>query len=341
VKLPHFVVVGGGISGLAAAWYLSQGPKGARAQVTVLEASPQFGGKLALGSFGGISLDTGAESLLAARPEAVGLCRELGLETVPAATTQAAIYSRGRLRQIPGGLLTGCAHRSATSWRPAGSCRCRVCCASRWIICCRAPCCTATSRWVTTSARGWARRSPQRLVEPMLGGVYAGLSEELSLQTTVPALYRAASQRRSALEAATSVLADGRKSTGPRKGPMFVGSKVGWGRCRAIWCGPCRTRRSCGSTVRSSRSGGAPSRWDVVAGTVGGATRPTPRMLSSSPPRRTVTGALLREVNEPAAHELHRHRVRRRGGHHLGYPAHEARHLDGSGFLVPRSRGSP
>ena len=85
MALPHVIVVGGGISGLAAAWYLTQGPNGPRASVTVLESSPRFGGKLAVQSFGGVPTDTGAEALLAARPEAVALCRELGLETVPAA----------------------------------------------------------------------------------------------------------------------------------------------------------------------------------------------------------------------------------------------------------------
>lgn len=157
MALPHVIVVGGGISGLAAAWYLTQGPNGPRASVTVLESSPRFGGKLAVQSFGGVPTDTGAEALLAARPEAVALCRELGLETVPAATTQAAIYSRGRLRPIPRGLLTG-SPPTCASWPPAAFCPCRHCCGSRWTICCHALCCTAMSLWGTTSPPAWVEK---------------------------------------------------------------------------------------------------------------------------------------------------------------------------------------
>ena len=53
--------------------------------------------------------------------------------------------------------------------------------------------------------------------------------ETLSLQMTVPALYRAATQRRSAIESAASVLSDGRKTMGPRKARSSSASKEVWG----------------------------------------------------------------------------------------------------------------
>ncbi|MZE81528.1 FAD-dependent oxidoreductase, partial [Streptomyces sp. SID5475] len=67
----HVVVVGGGVSGLAAAHRLLAG--GAR--VTVLEGSPRVGGKLLAGELAGVPVDFGAESMLARRPEAVDLAR--------------------------------------------------------------------------------------------------------------------------------------------------------------------------------------------------------------------------------------------------------------------------
>ncbi|MGO4424628.1 FAD-dependent oxidoreductase, partial [Streptomyces sp. MCAF7] len=70
----HVVVVGGGISGLAAAHRLLTG--GAR--VTVLEASGRLGGKLYAGEIAGVPVDLGAESMLARRPEAVDLARAVG-----------------------------------------------------------------------------------------------------------------------------------------------------------------------------------------------------------------------------------------------------------------------
>lgn len=68
------VVIGGGIAGLTAAWLAS-----GTAQVTLLEASGRFGGKLWGGEVGGVRVDLGAESMLARRPEAVELAREVGL----------------------------------------------------------------------------------------------------------------------------------------------------------------------------------------------------------------------------------------------------------------------
>ncbi|PLW72316.1 protoporphyrinogen oxidase, partial [Streptomyces sp. DJ] len=72
----HVVVVGGGISGLAAAWFLTSGGV---PRVTVLEASSRLGGKLYADEIAGVPVDLGAESMLARRPEAVGLARAVGL----------------------------------------------------------------------------------------------------------------------------------------------------------------------------------------------------------------------------------------------------------------------
>ena len=63
------VVVGGGISGLAAAWYAAA----AGWRVTVLEASARVGGKLQVRELAGVEVDVGAESMLVVRPEGVSL----------------------------------------------------------------------------------------------------------------------------------------------------------------------------------------------------------------------------------------------------------------------------
>src|SRR6202044_3275875 len=68
------VVVGGGISGLAAAWELS-----VSAEVVVLESSSRLGGALDSAKLGGRIVDTGPDGFLGRRPEAVDLCHEIGL----------------------------------------------------------------------------------------------------------------------------------------------------------------------------------------------------------------------------------------------------------------------
>ena len=85
------VVVGGGIAGLAAAYFL----RGRGAAVTVLEGSPRIGGKLATSEIAGVAVDSGAEALLARRPEGVDLIRAVGLreELVYPGTTTAGIWT--------------------------------------------------------------------------------------------------------------------------------------------------------------------------------------------------------------------------------------------------------
>ncbi len=106
------IVVGGGIAGLVAAWELSggvRGPDDATPNVCVLEASDRVGGKLATAPYQGRAIDTGPDSMLGRRPEAIALCRELGLEgaLVPVGAQGAGVLARGKVRPLPKGLALG------------------------------------------------------------------------------------------------------------------------------------------------------------------------------------------------------------------------------------------
>ncbi len=85
------------MAGLAAAHHLAA----TGADVIVLEGSSRVGGKLLLGEVGGLTLDLGAESVLARRPEGLDLMHAVGLDVVNPATSEAAIWTHGALRPMP------------------------------------------------------------------------------------------------------------------------------------------------------------------------------------------------------------------------------------------------
>src|ERR1700744_2160510 len=99
----HVVIVGGGIAGLAAAFYLRDATAdGAPVRVTVLEGSPKLGGELLASEISGARMDEGAEALLTRRPECVELITESDAgDVVPAGTTSSAIWTRGSMRALP------------------------------------------------------------------------------------------------------------------------------------------------------------------------------------------------------------------------------------------------
>src|SRR5215472_18202950 len=96
---PHVAIIGGGIAGLAAAYFLAGEP----VRVTVFEGSPRLGGKLSASDVAGVPMDEGAEALLARRPEGIDLITATGLagDLVPAGTTSSAIFTRGAMRPLP------------------------------------------------------------------------------------------------------------------------------------------------------------------------------------------------------------------------------------------------
>src|SRR5271169_4735793 len=95
------IVIGAGISGLAAAWEVTN--RWPSAEVTVLEAAPEVGGKLRLADLAGRTVDVGAEALLARRPEGVDLIHALGLddELITPLTLSAQVRAGGENRPLP------------------------------------------------------------------------------------------------------------------------------------------------------------------------------------------------------------------------------------------------
>jgi oxygen-dependent protoporphyrinogen oxidase len=200
---PHVVVVGGGIAGLAAAHTLltTRGD----VDVTLLEAAPMVGGKLRLGDVAGQQVDLGAEAILNRRPEAVGLARAVGLadDVVHPLTTSAGIWTRGGVRSLPRTVMGVPADMDAL--RASGIVSRRAVARARLERGLRRLDVSddiAVGRLVAHRIGSELR---DRLVEPLLGGVYAGRADELSLHATVPQLVPAIAEHGGLLAAAAAV----------------------------------------------------------------------------------------------------------------------------------------
>ncbi|MFD4506277.1 protoporphyrinogen oxidase [Streptomyces sp. NPDC058457] len=216
------VVIGAGIAGLAAAHRLLE--RGAR--VTVLEASERVGGKLLPGEIAGVRVDLGAESMLARRPEAVALAREAGLgeRLQPPATASASIWTRGALRPMPKGHVMGVPGTAAAlSGVLSDEGIARI---ERDADLPRTEVGDDVAVGEYVAAR-LGREVVDRLVEPLLGGVYAGDAYRISLRSAVPQLYQAARTHDSLTEAVREIQA--RAVAGRQTGPVFMGIEGGVG----------------------------------------------------------------------------------------------------------------
>ncbi|MFJ2058951.1 protoporphyrinogen oxidase [Streptomyces sp. NPDC087908] len=197
---PSVVVAGGGIAGLAAAHRLAL----AGHRVTLLEAGPRLGGKLLAGEIAGAPVDLGAESLLARRPEAVDLARAVGLgdRLQAPGTTTASVWSRGELVPMPKGHVMGVPGdaRAVEGLLSAEGVR-------RIALDAELPP-TEVGEDTAIGAYVAARMGHEvvdRLVEPLLGGVYAGDAYRISMRAAVPALFAAAREHRTLTDAVRAV----------------------------------------------------------------------------------------------------------------------------------------
>jgi protoporphyrinogen/coproporphyrinogen III oxidase len=226
--MPTVVVVGGGISGLSAAWELAScSAPGTR--IVVLEASDRVGGLLQSESIGGRQVDVGADAFLARRPEAIELCRELEIssELVSPASSNAAVWSRGAIRRLPEGLVLGVPTRIGPLSRSSvvsalGAARAAL---DLVMPARRERSASPPDRSVgEIVSRRLGDQVSDHLTGPLVGGINAGNANELSAEAVFPALIEAARQGGSLMRA----LRRAPSGTGPHgETPVFLTPRAG------------------------------------------------------------------------------------------------------------------
>jgi oxygen-dependent protoporphyrinogen oxidase len=170
-----------------------------------------------------------------------------------------------------------------------------------------------------------------RLVEPLLGGVYAGHARQLSLAAAAPQIARLVKPDRSLLRAAGAERA---RSGSADEVPVFAGIRGGVGRLPQAIAGSTRARIRTGATVRELRHS-PDGRWSVVVGSTTDAEAIQADAVVLATPA-APTARLLAEVAAAAAIQLRRIEYASMAVVTLAYPsAVVGDRLAGSGFLVP------
>ncbi|MCS7187361.1 MAG: protoporphyrinogen oxidase [Armatimonadota bacterium] len=196
----QIVIVGGGISGLSAAYHLLKiaERKSIRLKVTLVERESWWGGKILTVTEGGFTVEGGPDNFVTVKPWALELCSELGLTERLLPTNPKArrvfILWRGKLHLLPHGFLTfspdlkGLLETSLLSWQS----KLRV---ALGVI-------LPKPNWDEDVSVGKFLRyylgteMTERVIAPLMAGVYGGDIEQLSARMTLPTLWQIAKLHR-------------------------------------------------------------------------------------------------------------------------------------------------
>jgi oxygen-dependent protoporphyrinogen oxidase len=186
------VIVGGGVSGLAAAHRLITSARSSSTplEITLVEASSRLGGVVRTHRREGFLLEAGPDSFISEKPEALALAREIGLERNLIGTNEthrrALIVRDGRLRPVPEGFQLLAPARllpfftsDFIGWR--GKARIAL-----EMFVPRNKDADADESLADFVRRRFGRVALERIAQPLVGGIYTADPEQLSLRATMP-----------------------------------------------------------------------------------------------------------------------------------------------------------
>ncbi len=185
----RIVVIGAGISGLAAAYFIHRGSDCAQVEVIVLEGSGRAGGVIATEVAAGAVIDKGPEAFLTAKPQVVDLVRELGLTHSVISTNEkhrrTFIARRSKLHPMPDGFVLF-APTKFRPWLTTGvvSVPCKIRMAMDLVIPRKGD--AVDESLADFVQRRLGQEAFTQLAEPMIAGIYGGDARLLSSKCTVP-----------------------------------------------------------------------------------------------------------------------------------------------------------
>ena len=339
----RIAVAGGGIAGLAAAYRLSELEP--RPEVVLFEAAPQAGGVLQTTHENGYLLESSADNFITNVPWALDLCRRIGLADELLSTDEsrrrAMVVHRGKLCPVPEGfLLMAPGPLLAMFASPILSVRGKLrLLAERWV---------AAGSGSDESVASFARRrlgreAFERLVQPLVGGIYTADAEKLSLAATLPrfldmerehgslsrAVLRKRHQAGSAAESGAryGLFAAPRDGMGSLVSALVARLPAGWVRLSTRVERVCRSRTPCVTDSADS------ARWEIRAAS-GESEAPFDGVILATPGH--VSAQLLAGVDAALSQALDRIPYAGSAVASVGYRREQIEHpLDAFGFVVP------
>lgn len=342
------VIVGGGISGLATAFALQEqaAAAGLSIRCTILESGSSWGGKIVTHRVGDLVTEAGPDSFLSQKPAGLELCAKLGLTDQLINTNEtgkkAFVLHGGRLHELPEGLITfvptqlGPFLRSGLlSWTglarmglevvvPRGSMQ-------------------GDESLASFFRRRFGAQAFDRVLEPLMAGIYAGDAEQMSLKATFPRFLELEQQYGSIIRGMMTARKKARPaSISATKRTMFVSLKNGLGdlvtalTARLIQQGV-DLRQGCqvdALRVRSHQLG----RWMYDLILSDGSALSAESLVLATP--AYVSAELLRPLTPIAGGLLEMIPYASTATIAMSYPASAvASAVEGFGFIVPRKEG--
>ena len=187
-RINRIVVVGGGISGLAAAHRLIELR---HTNITLIEASPRLGGTIQTEYRDGFLIERGPDSFISEKPEALELAKRLGLESQLIQTNEkyrrSFVVRDGRLRAVPEGFQLLAPSRIwpfLTSDIFSLPAKARI--AMDLVLPRKSTNGTQDESLASFVRRRLGQEALERMAQPMVGGIYTADPETLSLRATLP-----------------------------------------------------------------------------------------------------------------------------------------------------------
>jgi oxygen-dependent protoporphyrinogen oxidase len=328
----HVVVIGGGITGLSAAWYLQR----AGVRYSLLEQSGRWGGKVHTEYVNDFVIETGADAFLTRKPWALELARELGLDDriigVNRDHSRTFVLSGGQLVPIPDGVqLLAPTDIPAFMQSPLFSWRGKLRMLLDWFI-------PPRTDETDESMAAFVRRrvgaeTVDKLAEPLLAGIYNAEIERLSIMATFPQYRKMEREHGSLIRGMMNAKAI--RGNNKSSQPMFISFRRGTGEIIDALAAQLDgdLRLNCGvETIETLPGGGYRVHLE------NGDSISADSIILTTP--ANVAAKLLTEIAPDSAQQLNAIRYTSVGAVAVGYRKADVPHsLDGLGVVIPGSEG--